>query len=629
MGSPDNFPEDADRDSRSAAIALQGVTQDLKALHQDLLAHMSQDVQRLRAEKSRLLNDIEKLRDQREMLMSEQDHLLSQKQIAQQQAWAKQLAQAMATHLQAVLVKRLSQQQANFNVPATAPTSETGLSALGNQPGGEASLASVEDETTQRLLVSLDTTLNRTLNSLRQDLTSYHSSLSQQINRMQTLEQQGEAILEALVKRLGQQLQQDLRQDAGISPGTSGNGGMNGGAALPFSASTPPLPKPPSPLPAAQRNGTPPHPNGTARILATSPAIAPEPAVASIRPKPRIQQLSQFQLGLMMILLSTVALSLHNVVVGIIGNPSDVLGLFQLGGYIRLNSLGNSLLILWMRMLLVVPLMVGLSTFLYPAVWRDLKKFFQSRDRALLMTVVGSGFFLFLSQVMIYIAIGQIGPGVAVTILFMYPLATVPLAWVLFGDRPTSIRLGVMVAISLGVILTALPRLTTASPNPASNSALGLITAVISGLAFACYLISMQISFRKLHPVPVSMIQFVSIFLLTSLCLIFLPLGITLEPENWGGFLISGIILGALTLIGYLLNNFGVRFMGAAMASIIASSGPVLTALLAFLITPSDRTALQSVQILGILVVTLGVAALSLEKLLLQRQSANPPRPIR
>jgi drug/metabolite transporter (DMT)-like permease len=79
--------------------------------------------------------------------------------------------------------------------------------------------------------------------------------------------------------------------------------------------------------------------------------------------------------------------------------------------------------------------------------------------------------------------------------------------------------------------------------------------------------------------------------------------------------------LGVLTLAGYLLNNFGVRFLGAARASIIASSGPVLTAVLAFLIIPSAQNALQPISILGIVLVTLGVFALSFERLLVQNKA--------
>ncbi|NJR39087.1 MAG: hypothetical protein HC781_09925 [Leptolyngbyaceae cyanobacterium CSU_1_4] len=66
--------------------------------------------------------------------------------------------------------------------------------------------------------------------------------------------------------------------------------------------------------------------------------------------------------------------------------------------------------------------------------------------------------------------------------------------------------------------------------------------------------------------------------------------------------------------------------MGAAHASIIAASGPALTALLAVIINPGERTFLSIAQIVGILVVTLGVVTLSFEKMLIQQSKPIRPR---
>jgi len=187
----------------------------------------------------------------------------------------------------------------------------------------------------------------------------------------------------------------------------------------------------------------------------------------------------------------------------------------------------------------------------------------------------------------------------------------------LFGDRPTLGRWMVMFVVLTGVILTAYPKLVQAT----ELSYQGILLAALSGLFFALYLISMQISFRKLHPIPVSVIQFVTIFVLSNLML--LPFGVQEPPSNLLGLILGGIVLGTLTLIGYLLTNLGVNFMGAARASVLASSGPALTALLAYGITPSDRTALQPIQILGILVVTLGVLGLSFERMRLQKKAVK------
>lgn len=557
MGQLDNLPENSDAlDSQATEALLRTMTQELQNLKQNLIVQLNQDVERLQAEKNRLIQEIDGLQSQR------------QQQVEQQHQQLQQLSQNLANQLQEQLKQQLHQMA---DTSSSAMTSPVGANLLPGEYNDHA----------YRLLASLDSTLSTTFKTLQQDINSYQSALSQQLSQMHSLEQQGQVILETLVNRLNQQLQTAVSQPQ---------------------------------LPPADTTVT-------SRQLPTAKPIPLEfpGAPLPLPPQPPKKKFSELQLGFFLVLLSTVALSIHNVVVRIVGNPSQLFGLFPIGGVLKLD-LGNSLLILWMRMLVVLPLMVLITKFLYPAVWRDLKNFFTAKDTRSILNVIGSGCFLFLSQVLIYIAIGDIGPGVAVTILFMYPIITVPLAWLLFGDRPTLLRFGVMLTISLGVVLAAYPSISSTS----SMSGFGVGTAVGSGIAFAFYLILMQLGFQKLHPVPVSLVQFSTIFVLSSLSLILpLPFSVKVDPSNQQGLIIGGIILGVLTLLGYLLNNFGVRFLGAARASIIASTGPVLTALLAFALIPGPKTALQTIQTVGILLVTLGVFALSFERMIVQRRAAK------
>ncbi|MGJ3253680.1 MAG: EamA family transporter [Elainellaceae cyanobacterium] len=616
MGLLENLPENSrPDDSESADQILKRVKHDLQNLQSDLVNQLTDDVKRLKAEKYRLLDEISSLRQEHQALQDQRQVVLSQQQLAQQQVWAKQLAQILASHLRTLLVQQIQQTGAISNSPDIERTVATpSARSRGNA---------------DQLLNSLDTSLNRTLSGLRQELDSYQSSLSQQIGRMHTLEQQGEAILDALVSRLNQQLQVETAKPQPRHAIANGNGyHPNHNFSSDSSASRSSSPRSSAPTEERQRPSN--YSQNKNKVIPVSPATAPEPVIAPKRQPAakRRLDLSQFQLGLLLILLSTVALSLHNVIVGIIGNESSIFGIFQLGGYLNLG-LGNALLILLLRMLVVVPLMFAIAQRLYPPVWKDIKTFLTSRDRRLLITVVASGGFLFLSQVLIYIAIAEVGPGVAVTILFMYPLVTVPLAWFFFGDRPTTLRWLIMAIISIGIIFTAIPNNIFIPDNPTVSSA-GVLFAVFSGIAFACYLIFMQICFKKLHPVPVSLVQFATIGVFSAVSLILLP-SFPL-PDRWNaqvavdqptGFLGLGILLGVLTLIGYLANNFGVRFMGAARAAIVASSGPALTAILAFLITPGPRTGLHAGQMLGILMVTAGVIGLSFERMLIQRRAAR------
>lgn len=629
---------------RAAEQILKTVTQDLQNLQQGVVNQLAQDVSRLQAEKARLIQEVTRLQAGYQALQARQTEALSQQQIAQQQLWARQMAQVMANYLHKVLEQRLEQ------LMAQSPS----LNGKGEPPalGQSASLGQAN-----QLLNTLDASFTNTFKALQQELNSYQSSLSQQLSRMQTLEQQGEALLAALVNRLREQLPQDLghselqvpRNSVDIRPPRwESQPPRSISSPLPEGVVPPPVGNEPTrtpPLP-----GTPPTGSGVSpRVYQDRPPQAtPIPlefpaAPLPLQPKPKPPV--HIQLGFWLVLLSTVALSVHNVVVRMIGNkdfvtkalePAQLFGFLPWGGFIELN-VGNSLLILWLRMIVVLLVMVLASPRLYPPVWRDIKVVLwpviawvmqrlgnrtlrppMGVDRRPLINVIISGLCLFLSQVFIYIAIGQIGPGVAVTILFMYPLVTVPLSWFLFKDKPSPLRWVVMGVIALGVICTSWP---TSATRAVSGQ--GVTWAIASGIAFAFYLIFMQLGFRKLHPVPVSLIQFFTIFFLTSISLMLpVSLGVHVDADKLGGFLVGGIILGGLTLVGYLANNFGVRFMGAARASILASIGPVMTAVLAWLLIQNP---IQSIQAVGILLVTGGVTALSFERM--RGQATPPPQP--
>lgn len=598
MGQLDNTSNTPRDEEKVAREVLRSVTDHLRGLQTDLTDQLTQDITRLQGTKHRLLNDLDileeeyqSLRGKYETLKNEHEIELSRKQLAQQQLWAKRLAQALATHLQTRLTE----------------TIYSGASAN----GGNGQTGSLHNA--YQLLASLDASLNDTLHSLQQDLNSYQSSLSQQISRMHSMEHQGEAILEALIQRLSLQLQAQVAQPKAFTGMPNGNG--IGHPPYPYGYGTK-LPQASDPIaqgrPAAYGSTLPP--------IAAPPAAAPKQGGA----KPSLlSRSSTFQKGLLFILLSTIALSIHNVFVGIIGYGGEIFGQLPIDAVFELSSIPNSLTLLWLRMLVVLPLMVFLASQLHPRTWQDLRQFLTAENKRPIFQVVASGCFLFMSQVLIYKAISEIGPGIAVTLLFMYPLITVPLAWFLFGDRPTLLRVLVMFAIAAGVTFAALPNLNLPAGDMSRG---GILVALLSSGAFALYLISMQLSFRKLHPVPVSLVQFSTIFMLTSVILLIGPF-FNMEvgqPSSGWGLAFGGVLLGFLTLVGYLCNNYGVRLMGAAQASIIASTGPVLTAIMARLITPGVKSNLAFIQTIGILMVTLGVLALSLERL--KKPKAKPKR---
>ncbi|QHG19474.1 EamA family transporter [Nostoc sp. ATCC 53789] len=388
------------------------------------------------------------------------------------------------------------------------------------------------------------------------------------------------------------------------------------------------VPKPEAiqPQPLRRRNAT--EPNSVIRRVSQSKpksppstALEPQPpAKPSESRSPNSSGFSQLQVGFLLIVSSAVISSLYNIAIKVIFHEgSQIFGVVDVERLLP-PTLGNTLLILTLRFMVVVPLMVLLSPMLHPTLWQDLENLAASvrgnptaantaTKRILLLSVV-SGCFLFLSQVLIYIAIAQVTTGMAIALFFIYPMVSGLLSWFLFRDRPTTFRFGAIAAICCGELLVL-----GGSPNTSmGNPSLGGSTALLSGVAFAAYIILTRVCASKLHPVTFTLINFVTMLLLSFICLM-LPL-----PSNWNlivfdsskmlELVLSAFILGVLTLAGYLLNNVGISKLGASRSAIIGGSIPVLTVIFAGLIIQEN---LEIVQILGVLLVTFGAAAFSLE----------------
>ncbi len=548
MGQPDNDMEtQGGNNPQTAQDTLKLLTSSLQDLQQNLIAQLNQEVTQLQSEKSRLSGDIEQLRSQYRQVQS-------QEQIEQQQQWAQQLAQVLATHLQ----EQLRQQFDPSGAGASQPPSTY--------------------DNANSLLLSLDATLSTTLKTLQQDISSYQSALSQQLGRMQTLEQQGEAILEALVSRIKVQLQQNIQPSTPTSPPRS-----PGHRSLPQS-------------------------NDQQGSLPVVPSVqpSPEPPATSV-PTPPIGP-NNFKTGLLLILLSSLTLSFQNVVTRVILKEQLIFGGIKLGGFIT-PSPGNSLLILAMRMIIVAPLMAFIiAPWRYPNTYRDIRQLGNPDQRGRLFSVVGSGFFLFVSQFFIYIALGNIPTGVATTIFFIYPTVTILLAWAIFREKPTFLLILATISIYIGGFLT-IPSLTTGAKG---NYALGAATAIASGIAFAVYVILIKVS--KLHPIPFSVVNFTTILFFSGLVLLVgaaVPgLAFKVAPTMWPSLWVGALVLTVTTLFGYLLNNFGVPMIGPALASVVGASGPALTVIMAFFII-SEK--LNYLQVLGVVLVTVWVLGISVE----------------
>ena len=682
--------------SRAAENALWDIVEDLENLQKNLLKSLQDDVKRLEAEKTRLVNDIQKL-------IEEKDKLQQARQITEQQVLIRQLAEVLAKHIS-------SQLQSSLKTLATQSIEvEPSERAAVRSAKINSTVASEISENVSQMLDNLDDTVTIAFSSLQQELKNYHSHLSQQLSRMHDQQQQGEEILSEFVNRLRGELEK-TRETIPLKVVTGGaptvlqltephkNGFLEKSPeriiAEPISLVTQESPKNENsainavitfPLPqenqpsestsvitadfSAQQSTTelPTQQNiseSTSVITADSSAqqLTTEPPTQSKTPEPisvlspdfsakqstkyqppltanwetipRRQRTrnspnwSPIQGGFLLVASSTVMSSLYNVAVKALFNEgSDLLGNFETQQLIS-PTLGNIFLILMLRLLVVVPLMLLLAPILHPPVWQDLQNLFDSvsistapnsdKTKPVLLLSVVSGGFLFLSQVLIYIAIGKVTTGIAIALFFIYPMITGLLSWFLFCERPNLFSSGAISSIFFGQLLI-LGSYSTGT----SNTSLGIISGIMSGIAFAIYVIFTRLCAPKLHPVSFALINFATMLLLSFICLL-VPLpsdwGLAIRSSNLLEVILSAFMLGVLTLCGYLFNNFGIRKLGGPRSAIIGAVVPILTVIFAGLMIQEK---LDLIQILGVLLVTGGAVALSFEKVQTQSQSSS------
>ncbi len=647
MGPFEKQPENPQDPYGAAEAALRSVTEELQIIQHNLLKSLQEDVNRLQTEKIRLSDDIKRLQ-------VEKEHLLQGRHIGEQQALVRQLAQVLANHIS-------SQLQSSLENLATQATQRASIESIApSLTDTKHSLSTKANERTEQLLGGLDDTLTIAFNTLQQELKNYQSSFSQQLSRMQSQQQRGEAILAELVNRLHRELEKTaetpsstmeeaqpplfeptrlqqghsveavthVQLDSSPRPSTPLTPvppedyrlGSRGEELTPVilqreGSHSPPKKATPVSSPTSKRRSA----NDTTFVPPTRPAS--EQQTVPRPPSMPMGNLSSGSIGLWLIVLSTVVSSLYNVAIKVIFHPNfHIFGVFEVERLIS-PTLGNSLLILMLRMLVVVPLMLLLAPILHPRVWQDLENLLDSvrsrhtsnniATKQVLVLSILSGCFLFLSQVLIYLAIGQVATGIAITLFFVYPMLSGLLSWFLFRDRLTLSGSGAIAFIGLGELLV----LEGSTSISTGNISLGSTTAIASGIAFAFYVVLTRMCATKLHPITFTLINFVTMLLLSLLSLM-LPLpdrwGLQLNSTNLLELILSAFILGVLTLCGYLFNNFGIRKVGANRAAIFAAIVPALTVIFAGFII---QEALEPVQVLGVLLVTCGIGAFSLDKI--------------
>jgi drug/metabolite transporter (DMT)-like permease/predicted RNA-binding protein with PIN domain len=563
---------------------LAGVTKDLSDLRANILGKLSREILILQAQKNALTDDIQRLQSQRKELevLTVAQQGMSQQEIQRQQ-WIEQLAQSITYHLKNDVIV-------------------TNSNALNDH-----------SENFEQLMLNLDGAIRTTFQSLQRDVDTYQRDLDDQMQRMYTQRQQGELMLSALVERIDEYLRRSSGDrygggSIGGNPPTNFTGTSGFTGALGTNGSTSPT----APngngnynqiqIPTFSSSQYRQYDQNDTRPYAgdpTEPFNSLESTPPVVQPTKRM---NDWWVGFTLVLGASVVLSLQNILVRVIFSNSNIFGLFNFGGLIK-PTVPNSFMLLLLRMLFATPIMWLVAKFIFRVdVFRDFQQLLSPNRRLLFWRVSLSALLQFASFAFIYVALGILNPGLAVTLFFIFPTVTVLLAWFLFGDRPSKERWFVIGVIYAGIMLTYNIFGVT------KPDTWGVIAAMTSGVSFAGYIITSQACFKQLNPVSFTSINFAIILLL---CIGTLPF--TLASISLNGSLIFMCFLIALTTLGgYLLTSFGTKMMGAAQASIVSASGPVFTTFLAFTILGNK---LDAIQLFGVLMVTGGVGLLSLQNI--------------
>jgi drug/metabolite transporter (DMT)-like permease len=254
-------------------------------------------------------------------------------------------------------------------------------------------------------------------------------------------------------------------------------------------------------------------------------------------------------------------------------------------------------------------LLVAIAPRIHPPTFNELRSLWQLDKRPLLWRLVITGIVLFLSLTLLYIAISSATTGIAVTLFFIHPAVTVLLVWFAWGDRPSSLRIGIVALVLAGVFLV--------TPYPGQldlgSVLLGTGSAIAAGLTFGTYSVVVQSCLKPqagritCHPIPFSIVNFLVALVLASMCLPWLQIDVALD--QWLSAWVATLLCAIATLIAYVLNFYGIRWLGAATTSLVGACNPVLTCVLAWLVIGETFGLVQAI---GVVLVAVGVATLSI-----------------
>jgi drug/metabolite transporter (DMT)-like permease len=309
-------------------------------------------------------------------------------------------------------------------------------------------------------------------------------------------------------------------------------------------------------------------------------------------------------LGFIVIIIGSLCLASQNVLLRVIFSESAIMGQMLWGGFLS-ATVAHSILVLQLRSILILPMMLVLAPRFYPGTRSALQQLIHPSKRSLLWRVIVSSSFLFCALAFLFVAIAFIPAGTATVLFFTHPVITGFLSWKIFGDRPSLLRI-----VVTGVVLTGSILVVPSTNGLADGGVIvGVAAAFGACITYSIQGILAQTCFSEIHPVPFTVVNFIVMAILSTVCLS--VVNIDVPPDAWSAVWGISIVASLLTLTGQLLYNVGIHLISAAIMSIVAVSNPILTTVIAWILLQEN---LNIRQVVGVLLVVLSIAVLGYEK---------------
>lgn len=200
-----------------------------------------------------------------------------------------------------------------------------------------------------------------------------------------------------------------------------------------------------------------------------------------------------------------------------------------------------------------------------------------------------------------HISIGAVGAGLATVLgntqVFLFPLG----AWLAWGERPSRRQLAVLPVLVLGIVLIAG---VVGRDSFGSNPLLGAVTGVLTGVAYAGFLLAMRAGTARAGGTPVATLTVATAIAGIVAALAGVASG-TFEPApTWPAHGWMLLLAWGCQVLAWLLISGSLTRVSAARVSILLLVQPVTALVLGVIVLAEDPSAAQWI---GALLVLAGV----------------------